>query len=237
MKFTTHYRRCSLLSYAPLSTTISGMQPNQTQPGLVQPPAGAAPPPGQYDFIMNPNKPKKTFVSASSFKTRIIIAAGGGLALLIVALVLVSILGSSGSINTSALLVVGQKQNELARISQLPASNADQQQTQNFAATTRLTLLTDQQSLLNYLQARGVTIDPKSLELTMNLQTDSALKNAQTDGTYDQTYLSIAQSQLNSYAQALKQAYAGTSGHNERLLLQNEYNNVQLLLTLSGSQS
>ena len=210
------------------------MPPQQTviMPGQAPTPANN----GQFDFIVNANHNAGSgFFSANApLKTRILVVAVGAAVLLTLALVLVAVLSRVGSINSADLVGIAQRQAELARISQTPVTSADAQPTRNFAATTMLSLVSEQQSIVHFLAQHGTTVSAPVLQARKNTQTDTALKNAQTSGSYDQTYISLAQSQLQAYSQALKQAFQSAPTVAEKLLLQDAYNQAQLLIAQSS---
>jgi hypothetical protein len=190
----------------------------------------------QYDFIVN-NMPKSPYVqgSGTSMKTRIALVVGGIAVLGILIWVFIAATHKPATINPATLLSLAQKQTELARISQSPALNAVQQPTQNFAETMYLTLTTHKVQFTDFLTHHGgKQPSTKQLSVTKNDQTDTALKNAQATGTYDATYISVAQTQLNEYEQSLSQAYAASKSTSERQLLQDAYTQAQLLTTMSN---
>ncbi|HEU4966252.1 MAG TPA: hypothetical protein VFT53_02095 [Candidatus Saccharimonadales bacterium] len=195
----------------------------------------------QFDFIMGgsgqKHAPTAGFGGSSSAAKRVGLVAGGFAVLGILVWVFVSVLMKPAGIDATALLAIAQKQTELARISQTPALNAVQQPTQNFAETTYLTMLTNQATFVAYIANHG-TPKPtsKTLSATKNTQTDTSLQNAQAAGTYDTTYITTAKNQLTAYSQALAQAYASSKRTSERQLLQDAYNQAQLLVTMSAQQ-
>jgi hypothetical protein len=204
-------------------------------------PPGQAPIPqntGQYDFIVNTgNHRSGGLLSANTpMKTRIVVVAGGGVALLVLALLFFALLSNTGNNNNDALIAVAQRQAELVRISQQPVTQADQQATQNFAATTYTSLMSDEQVILHVLALHNAKVSSSQLAARQNPQTDSQLASAKGSGTYDQTYLSIAQSQLNAYIQALKTAYTGAPTLGEKQDLKDAYDQAQLLVTMSSQQ-
>ncbi len=209
------------------------MPPQQTvfSPGQAPVPQNT----GQYDFIMQGNhRPKGLFSLGSSMQTRIIIILGGCIVLLLVGIIISAIFTKGGNNTNAALLGIAQRQAELARISQLPVSQADEQSTQNVAATMYASMLSEQALFSNLLASQGAKPSSKQLAARQSALTDNELASAKTSGTYDQTYLSIASTQLSSYIQALKLAYAAARTTAEKQDLHDAYGDAQLLLTLSG---
>ncbi|MGH7142107.1 MAG: hypothetical protein ACREF5_01365 [Candidatus Saccharimonadales bacterium] len=198
-------------------------------------PAPPAPEPEQYDFIVDSNKHKPTInlIKVGSFKSRLIVAIGGAILLIIAIWVFISVLSNASTAPTAPLIAITQEQNELARISLTPAQSATEQPTQTFAITTNLSMQSEQQAFLAFLQTLGSTPSSSVQQATRNPKTDAALLAAQTDDTYDQTYISIAQSELTTYENTLKQTFANTKNTNERILLNTAYKQAELLMQQS----
>lgn len=213
------------------------MQPQTVfTPGQTPPPSmPAAPNNGQYDFITNygANNSGGLFSPNAPMKTRLLVVGGGAGLLLVLALLFFALLSRPAGLSASTFISIMQEQTELARISQLPAQNATAQPTQNFAATAQLSLLSERSVFVAYLQAHGSSVTIKTLQLSKNLKTDQTLQAAQTSGTYDQTYLSIAQAQLTTYEHSLKQAFDASKSTSQRQLLNDAFVQAQLLLAQS----
>jgi hypothetical protein len=105
------------------------------------------------------------------------------------------------------------------------------------ATAIRLTLTTDQQATIRYINALGGKPSSADLAKAQNAQTDTALDQAKSDGTYDQTYLKIVQQSLTTYQKLLKQAFDSANHATEKQLLSKEYANAGLLLEQSNSHN
>lgn len=192
-------------------------------------------PPGQYDFIVNYNhRPGANWLLQASMKTRIMIFAGGLLVLVLVAWIFIALLTASGNASAQNLTALAAEQAELARISQDPAQNATTEATQDLASTLRLSLLTDEQTFVGYLNSVNAGPSADTLAQDLNHQTDAQLTSAKSSGTFDQTYASIAQQQLASYSSNLKHTFDSTSNATERQLLNTAYTHAQLLIALAS---
>jgi len=220
-----------------------------TQPTAQQPtPAEPAQPPApgsEYEFIVNPQVPKKTGPAISlpllsginPTLSRIIIAAGGLVLLLIVFSVLKGLLTSPPA-NMALLTSVAQDQQEIIHLTN---SATEQQQTpvsttnKNFAATAQLSVLSSQASLVHYMALNGKKVNLKILSLKINPALDNRLTTAAAATTYDQTFQEIMNNQLTNYIGDLQQAYQQTRGKNGRALLNDCYNQAQLLSTQLNS--
>ena len=192
----------------------------------------------QYDFIVSYNGHHAgSWLLRASLKTRIMVVGGGLIVLLLLGWIFVALLTAGSNAGVQNLTALTEEQTELARISLDPTLRADQATTQNFASTTRLSLMSDEQAFVDYLTSVNATPSADTLALGRNGATDTQLQNARASGTYDQTYISIARTQLQTYAGNLQRAFNATSNRSERQLLSSAYAHAQLLLALSGSNS
>lgn len=189
---------------------------------------------GQYDFIMGTShRPVGPKLANTSGPIRIFLVVGGIILLLVVGLLFESFLHKSSGNDTATLLAILQDQTELTRISQEPVDQAAQPSTQDFAQTTRLSLMTEQSALLQVMKNHNLRVATKALTATKNTNTDTELSQAKTTGTYDATYVSIAQDQLTTYQHALSTAYSSIKSASERQALQTAYEHAKLLITMS----
>ncbi len=194
--------------------------------------------PNQYDFIVNANNKHSTsWLVAAPLKTRITVVSVGGLVLLLIIWIGIALLTASSGGSAQNFTVLTQEQAELVRISQEPANDHTLGPIQDFAVTTEVSLASDQQAFLTYLQATGTTLSSQVLAARHNTQSDSQLAAAKQAGTYGQTYTSITQGELNSYAAGLRQAFSATSNVHERQLIDNAYRHAELLIVLSKQGS
>ncbi len=218
---------------------------SQPQPAQSAPPAQNTPPsPNQeFDFITNPETPKRGFTlpGSGSQSTRILLAAAGLLVVIIVFTFVKSLLGGNSNLAASFMGVI-QDQQEIIHLVSSTTNQQNQSQnlsssSQNFAITAQLSIASAQNSLGNYLVANGQKVNTKELNLKVNPALDAQLTNAATAGTYDTTFRSILTTQLNLYINDMRQTYAQTKGKHGRALLNGDYNQAQLLLTQLGQPS
>lgn len=225
------------LSYSP-----QYQRPSDDAAASAPPPGGAytpgSPSGSGYDFIMNAgNNHSNNWLVTASLKTRIIVVAVGGLILLLIVWIGIALFTASASGNVQNFTALAQQQAELMRISLDPVHDARADTTRNFAQTAELSLASDQRTFLAYLKTIGSEPSKQLLAAKHSNQSDTQLASAKQAGTYDQTYLSIAQKDLDAYALELKQAFDATSNPKERQLLNNAYKHAQLLITLSKQNS
>jgi len=207
--------------------------PPQQIPNVSAPSSG-----NQYDFIVNYNhRPGSNWLLQSSLKTRIIIFSGGLLVLLLLAWIFIALLSANSGTSATSLTALAQEQAELARVANSPQQNTNLDATLNLASTVRLSMLSDEQTFVNYLTSINAGPSSDTLAQDMNAQTDAQLSSAKTNGTFDQTYTTVTNQELTTYANNLKKAFNATSNPSERQLLNNAYQNAQLLVALSSSNS
>lgn len=215
------------------------MQPQQPYYVPPQMPAPSPPPvtPGQdpYGFIMNPGKsPRRglgSLLGGGAPKQRLLLLGGAAVVGLIFIIIIASaVFGGNG--NSAPYVKVAQDQTEIARVAGLAVRQPSgvAQATQNFALTTQLSLTSDRQQLVSYLQKHGVKIGDKTLTALQNPQTDQQLTAALTTNSYDSIFLDLMKTDLGKYQAALKTAYASSTSTTTRQLLNDEYANTNLLL-------
>lgn len=197
----------------------------------------------QYDFIMNPQAPQRRPVlnlNGGSMGMRIAVVAGG-LVVLILIIVVVSSLFSGGG-NVPNLTTVAEDQSEAVRVANLAvqddSSHVTQVTTMNFAQNASLSIASDRAQLTTFLSSHGSKLSPNTLALKSNPATTQALSAAASSSTFDQAFLTAMQTDLETYASDLKQAYLHSQNTTEKQILSNDYNNEQLLMKqLTGAQS
>lgn len=148
--------------------------------------------------------------------------------------------GQVGKSNFTPYVGIAQEQQEMIHL----VTNAGQQTnlsaaTQNFAATAQLSLTSSRDATAQYLANNHQKINAKVINLKVSTAVDDQLTNAATAGTYDQSFQTIMKSRLTTYVSDLKQTYQQTKGQRGHALLNDDYNQAQLLLiqlNLASSQ-
>lgn len=215
------------------------MPPVQPQDPYQQP----APPqhdPARYDFIVNPQAPKRPspFSFGSGGPSMKLLLMGGGVVVVVIILFVIigSLLGGSKG-DTVALAGIAEQQAEIARVAKLGADDAVSQDTQNFATNLSLSIATSEQTMVAYLGKNGVKLGAKQLALKQDSKTDAALTAAQDSGTYDSTFTSLMQTELTNYQASLSKAYKTATGKTEKQVLSDAYANAGLLIKQSSQHS
>jgi hypothetical protein len=221
----------------PSEPALSPDPPPAPPPAPLYPPDQAQPQAGptkEYEFIVNPEKPVRRLwqlPGGNSLLIRALLVGGGLLVLIIIFVVVKNLLGSGSNATFTAFVGIAQDQQELIHLT----SNTSQQtnittSNKNFAATAQLALGSSQAALGKYLATNGHKVNAKTLNLKVSASLDNQLVNAATAATYDQTFQQIAKTKLTAYMNDLQQTYKLTKGKNGRALLNDDYNQAQLLM-------
>lgn len=208
-------------------------QPQQQQqvPQLPQQP---------YDFITHPAEPpggsSSRLPGSDSAIIRGVYVAAGLLILLMAFILVRGILNRDP--NLVALTGVVQDQQELIHL----AANAGAQpglstNNQNFAATAKVSLTSSQKATIKYVISSGHTIKIATLNLKVSKLTDTELSNAAEAATYDQTFKTVMNAKLTTYAGDLQQTYKQVTDKAGRTVLNNNYKQTQLLITQLNSNA
>lgn len=194
-------------------------------------PAGHTPG-NNYDFIMSASKPPKAPIGGGITKDplimKLLLIIGGAVGFMIIAAVGVNLFLSSKT-NLDDLVAIAQTEQEVVRVS-VEGKNANSQPIKNAAMSTQLSVKSQQQAWLTFLQKYRRKVKAEELALKKSTKTDQQLTAAQQTSTFDTTYTTVMRSQLDAYAAQLKQAYSGATNKQERTLLNSQYQGVQLLL-------
>jgi hypothetical protein len=182
-----------------------------------------------FDFIVNPTPPpKRNLFTDASLPKRIAFIGGS----LVILFVLFSIIKGvvSGPSDVDLYVSVAQEQQQIIHI----ASQASTQQglsssSLNSALTTAASITTDQSATLTYMQKNGKKVNVKTLAKGVSASIDEQFTASAAAGTYDQTYKSVMEQQLQAYARHLQQVYKQTGGAKGHALLTSNYKSAQLL--------
>lgn len=183
-----------------------------------------------YDFIMSSNqKPPKSAFSLGNNGLLKLALAGVALVIIIFAILLIS----QGGSTTPQTIAVAQQQAEISRVAGLYTDDIQDQDTKNFVLNTQLSLSSAEAEYLTYLGSRDIKVDGKDIALGKNAKTDSTLEAASGSGTLDSTLRSTLQTMLESYQTTLRGAYQTSQSQTTRTLLQEYYDQADLLLEQS----
>lgn len=184
-----------------------------------------------YDFITTGKKPPKSGLSGASdpLVMKLVFVIGGAIILVIIVVLLVSFI-FSGRTNLNDLVVLAETQQEIVRVANQDTGQDTDINVSGAAINTKLTVITQQQNMITFLNTHRVKVSQKQLDLKKSTQTDKTLLEAKATSTFNTTFTQIMRGQLQDYAVALRKAYAGAASTKEKTLLATQYNQVQLLL-------
>jgi flagellar basal body-associated protein FliL len=191
-----------------------------------------------YEFIVNPNTPKRSsniFGGIMSSWKGLAVAGVGVVIIVFIIGIVMSSLAPEGS--TPGLTAAAQRQQEIVRIATAANLNATSPDVRNFAVTVATTIQSNQVQTTAYLASHGTKLNDKLLALDQSAQTDTLLANAATAGNYDTTVTQNLTSQLQTYQGILTSTFKQTNNTAAKALLQADYSTAQKLLTQAKSVS
>ncbi len=191
-----------------------------------------------YDFIINPAQAARQSAFAklpggtNPLIIKIGLISGGLVVVLIIFSILKGLLTSDG--NRPLLISVAQHQQSIIHLTAAAAKeNSLTLHNKNFALTAQTSLTTGESKMIAYLGKTGVKkVDPKLLALKVSAKNDQELALAATAGNYNPAFQEIMKSQMRQYQLALQAAYKLTPGKNGRILLNDQFKQSELLVTL-----
>lgn len=206
-------------------------QQQSTGPVPLPPPPPMAKTP--YDFFMQQKHPVNTKLPIpgprhAGFKGKIIWVVGAGVAVVLILSLFSLLLPKDTSVQ--GLATIAQTQQEVARMCGLGTA-AKAQANRNFAITCNASIISDQRKLLTYLGTVGYKPDAKVLSLLTNAKTDQQLKSASSTSTFDETFVTLAETKLVAYGNMLSQQLASPElGIDSRAVLDTAFEHNKVLL-------
>lgn len=186
-------------------------------------------PSGGYDFLKDSGKSRKlpdlSAIKALPFKAKIVLF-GGGLFVLFILFIIVSNLFFRAPDNSQQLAAVARQQADILQVAELGVSKARGQAARNLAVTVRLSLIGDQEPLLDALGSRNVRVSTKDDE-----ELEQQFIVAEQGNRFDQEMLDYLQTELASYTRNLEAAFNSTEDPDLRQVLAAQYENAQFLST------
>jgi hypothetical protein len=204
------------------------MEPQQPYGSFPPAPSG-----NPYDFITSSNKaPKPVGIgrgSGNSFVGKLVLIIGGAIILMVVIVFVINLLFGNKT-NVASLLTLAQKQQEIARVAAFGQQGLSDQAIAGAAVNTRLTMITQQQTLITYLSAHKQKINPKNLALKKDTATDKRFTQAKATSTFDIVFAQVLRQQLQEYSDSVKTSYNNSTSQQAKKLLAADYQQTQMLL-------
>jgi hypothetical protein len=161
-----------------------------------------------YDFIMQANKKQRRFsFGGKDSKVRLLIKD-----------------------NVAQLSELAAEQQEIVRIANLGIENAVGAETKNLAITTKLSVASQHEKLLDYLKDRKHKITKEQLAAKKDTSVDKALREAREENNYDSVFKEVIKEDLASYATNLEKSYQSATSTKAKNLLSESYDSTQNLL-------
>lgn len=178
---------------------------------------------------MNPNAPQKRSLIPGGPKQRMVIF-GVGIAIVIIVLLMVILsVVNSGSSATDDLVVLAQKQNEIARIAEIGSSKASGPAAKKLSALGYSTTTTDQKALVSYLAKNKRKVGDKELSRAQDKTIDNDLTAAESNGRFDEVFVEGMGKLMVEYQKSLQNSYQ-TVGSSGKQVLKTSFDNVTLIL-------
>lgn len=187
-----------------------------------------------YEFITNPQSPKRQARFGRTPLQRTIIVVGSVSLLLIIFVAGASLLNRSANEQKDKLVRLAQTQAEIARVAEIGEKDGVGRETKTLAAIANQGLISAQNETTELLAQRGTKLNNSSLSALKSKQTDAELEAATSRSSFDDTFNSVLDRLLEDYMTQLKSAQ--TSGNNrEKEVLSANFQEAELLLNQKPS--
>ncbi len=182
-----------------------------------------------YEFITNPEQPKKSLGPNLGGGKRQYIVFGLFVAvILVIVMVVVSVFFSSSG-GGEKLITLKSYQIEIDRVLGLGQSKISSQAKKQQYATLKAVLLTDTNSTSSLISKRGVKPKPEQLAIKKDTSIDKKLDEAVGVGRFDEEYLKTVDGLVEDYYKDIKQAKIDAKTKTELSQLETMQNNIELI--------
>lgn len=170
-----------------------------------------------YDFITNSEPPKKTLnFGGGSTKTRVIQVAIFAIVIFIVLMVLYSLVFGNKKSTADLLYKPAAQQADLIELSKIGSEKVREGKA-NLKMTTAYALLSSQNAdtLAIIKKSGGGKSSTKTIVALQDKKYEEVLKEAESNGKYEETFLALYANRLDAYKTSLESVYSQTSGKNK----------------------
>ena len=186
----------------------------------------------QYDFISNPNKPKKRGnllggLGGNNTQRYLILFIGAVLVLILVFGLLTLIFGGGGG-NREQLIDLAKSQNSIIELTNSGQKNSRSSDIVNISTSLDVALITDRNSTLERIDGE---VKPEVIKADLG-DLGTSLEEAVTNGTFDETYLTALTQSLTDYQSRLQNLFDTTESQSTKEVLQTTNLNVEIILDL-----
>lgn len=165
-----------------------------------------------YDFITQAGEQQTGLLLNASKKTRIMVVLGGIGLLLIIGLIFAAIIFGGRTDLPQELLRVAQRQQEIIRVSEIGEESARSRDTSVLATTTRYSITSSQQPIVNRIRSLGLQAPASILGAAENDTTTEELEQANQANRFDEAFRANMAEQLDVYEQTIRTAGEHASG-------------------------
>ena len=186
--------------------------------------------PQQYDFITNPQKPKKSLFGGGGQNKLFMIAVGLGVFTFIILLLALVFGGGAGS-DVDQLKRIGRQQTEVIQVAAMGDEFAGRSETRAHAKSAELTLISQQQQLIQFLETNeNESVSASDLEAIIDPETEQQLTNAAADGRFDDIFTRTMNESISSYQSVLETTFDSVEKESSRDLLAQFFEQTELLI-------
>lgn len=210
------------------------MNPNQPSGSI--PPVPNQPAPGRsnnpYGFILDTeHQPKKPLLqNRNSLRSRLLIVVGGGVGLVILLVIILSLANGGKTDNGKLLGDLVAEQAEIVRVADQGANKGIDPSVRAFAEIAKLSVASQQARLTSYLEAHGVKLTPAQIDAKKSESTDTALNQAISNNRFDDVFTETLKSSLQTYSADLKNNYNVASNADSKKILSDSFTSTTSLL-------
>lgn len=144
--------------------------------------------------------------------------------LITIIIIVITLLGSAGSESRNDYQNLVQQHAEILRISTVGVEKARGADAKNLAITAKLSLQTLQADVNGIAGKAGASVDPETLALGADPETDTLLTAAEQDNRFDETFAAKLTELLNEYRQTAQRLYDQSSNTETKSILEQTYN-------------
>ena len=181
-----------------------------------------------YEFILNPEKPKK--VAGPQFQSnskKMLVIVGFLVGITIAIIVGFTLFFNLTAPNNADLIELRAYQTELERVITLGQKNLTETDTKNRIASLSAVLQSDSTELDGLIKKKKMKITKTELGSKKDAGIDKALEAAKQNNAYDKEFLTVIQSLSTNYYKSLKAALADSKSKSETALLEKSIADIE----------
>ncbi len=192
-------------------------------------PNAPAPPPNQYDYILNqPAAPKRPSMLGGTNGSPIVKVVFV-LIILTAAIAVFSVYTNLTKKDYSPVLNLAERQAEIVRVADLGLLSARDPNTLNYVASIRNITASENNDTVAFLKKHNLKVTPAKLALKKDTSIDKALATAKQDNTYDGVLIGKLNGLVYDYQKATKNVSGTNDTRSEKTLFATLYANSRIV--------